>query len=138
MTIIRFAEFILDKVINRKIPDKVLISDPPPAVIAKMDIEHEEYSVLTDLLKDGSHLFCALTAISIEYHYFHPQSKKVINVPQGAAQIHFKNLVQVKSLIDQATKQPDCTTQVVQYDSEDYRMDHAEGIQRLNHTAAVP
>jgi hypothetical protein len=137
LIIIRFAEFIHDKILNRKIPDKLLDSDPPPAVIAKMDIENEEYSVLTDLLSDDSSLFCALTAISIEYHYYHPQSKKVINVPQGAAQGHFKNLVEIKSLIKQATHQPDCHTNVVQYDSEDYRMDHEEGLQKLNFSSNV-
>lgn len=134
LTIIRFADFIHDKILNRKIPEKLTDSDPPPAVIAKMDIENEEYSVLTDLLSGESTLFCALTAISIEYHYYHPQSKKVFNVPQGAAQGHFKNLVQVKSLITQAMQQPHCHTSVVQYDSEDYRLDHAEGLKKLNFT----
>jgi len=136
LTIIRFAEFIHDKVINRKIPEKMDDADPPPAVIAKMDIENEEYSVLSDLLSDDlNNLFCALTAISIEYHYYHPQSKKVINVPKGPAQGHFKDLVEIKRLIAQATQQPDCRTTVVQYDSEDYRLDHAEGLMKLNHTS---
>jgi hypothetical protein len=131
LTIIRFADFILNKVVNRKIPDPLFPSDPPAAVIAKMDIENEEYSVLNDLLSDDAHLFCALTAISIEFHYYHPQSKKVMNVPGGAAQNHFKKLVEVKSLIAQALQQPDCHTSMIQYDSEDYRLDHAEGLKVL-------
>ena len=131
LTIIRFAEFIQDKVLHRQIPDKLFPTDPPAAVIAKIDIENEEYAVLEDLLSGDSYLFCALTAMTIEYHYYHPQRKTVLNVPQGAAQAHFKKLVEVKSSIAQALRQPECHTQVVQYDSEDYRMDHAEGLQLL-------
>ena len=117
--------------LNRKIPALIEPTDPPPAVVAKMDIEHEEYSVLKDLLDDDSRLFCALSAISIEFHYYHPQMKKVLNVPSGAAQVHFKNLVEVKEMMNAARARPNCHTKVIQFDSEDYLNDTETGVKVL-------
>lgn len=148
LTIIRFSDFIRDKVLNRIIPKKkMLSSDPPPAVVAKIDIENEEYAVLTDLLRGGdtsdtadppsshssshSPLFCAITAISIEYHYYNEQTKSVAPAPRGAAQGHFKSIVDLKKGIAEALKDPDCHTNVVEYDSEDYLLDTAKGKQIL-------
>ena len=131
LTIIRFADFIRDKVLNRTIPRPLFAADPPPAVIAKIDIENEEYVVLHDLLRAGdagdSHLFCALAAISIEYHYYNAQSEVVMPAPRGAAQGQFSSIVELKKAITTAQQQPVCHTHVVEYDSEDYRLDTSVG-----------
>lgn len=132
LEIIRLADFLESNVVNRDVPGKLLASDPSPAVIAKMDIEMEEFAVLNDLLKGDASLFCALSMISIEFHYYNRKSRQVATIPKGPAQVHFPELVKVKQLIEQANEQHHCKTKVVQFDSEDYRRDTEEGIQLLS------
>ena len=133
LEIVRFAEFIRDKVLNRKIPDKFLATDPPPAIVAKIDIENEEYAVLKDLLSGDSSLFCAISAITIEYHIYSTRTRSIHGVPATAQQGHHQPIVEIEKEIASALAKPPCGTNVVQYDCERYRFDTPTGIQRLQH-----
>jgi uncharacterized membrane protein YgcG len=61
------VRFITDKVAQRRIPGPRFASDPPPAVIAKLDVEGEERSILPSLF--ASRAACAVQEMTTEWHY---------------------------------------------------------------------
>mmetsp|Transcript_13223 Transcript_13223/g.28143 ORF Transcript_13223/g.28143 Transcript_13223/m.28143 type:complete len:308 (+) Transcript_13223:301-1224(+) len=50
----------------RRVPEKKLPSDVPPAVVMKMDIEGSEFKVLPRLIFTGA--LCQITAATVEFH----------------------------------------------------------------------
>jgi hypothetical protein len=48
----RLADYVIEKVINRKIPK--VNSTQPPSILMKMDIEGSELEVTTDLIVTGA------------------------------------------------------------------------------------
>ena len=66
---IRLAEYVLQKVVTRKIPTLTGAETGPPAVIMKMDVEGSELELLSDLLISGA--LQHVDNVLIEYHpYF--------------------------------------------------------------------
>jgi hypothetical protein len=61
------TEFILTTVRGRKIPEKLLESDPVPAVIVKMDVEAEEKVILPALFRTDA--ICEIKEITMEWHF---------------------------------------------------------------------
>jgi len=68
---IRLADYILQKVVTRKLPYQLGQLDIKPSVLMKMDIEGSELEVLTDLVATGTLQFIDLTMVE-----FHPSSYK--------------------------------------------------------------
>ena len=67
---IRLADYVLNKVVKRKLPRSLTSDDTnrKPNVVMKMDIEGSELEVLTDLLVSGAlqHIDLAM----VEYHSY--------------------------------------------------------------------
>ncbi len=68
---IRLSDFILHKVVKRRLPTSLptKVLDRKPSVVMKMDIEGSELEVLTDLVVTG-----ALKEIDLAMVEYHPDS----------------------------------------------------------------
>ena len=54
VSLIRLAEYILETVVNRRLPAKHPAGSPPPRVVMKLDIEGSERVVVPDLIVSGA------------------------------------------------------------------------------------
>ena len=66
---IRLSEFILQKVMTRKLANVISKENQSPQIVMKMDIEGSELEVLTDMVITG-----ALQYVSLALIEFHPLS----------------------------------------------------------------
>ena len=66
--LLRLSDYILKKVITRKLPDDLddKVLEKKPSVVMKLDIEGSELEVLTDLLVTGS--LQHIDFLTVEYH----------------------------------------------------------------------
>ena len=66
--LLRLSDYILKKVITRKLPDDLddKVLEKKPSVVMKLDIEGSELEVLTDLLVTGS--LQHIDLLNVEYH----------------------------------------------------------------------
>lgn len=60
------AAWVNEHVRQRRVPAALLPSDPPPAVVMKMDVEGSEYEVLTSMLFKGA--LCNVSIVTVEWH----------------------------------------------------------------------
>ena len=72
----RLSDYILQKVISRKLPDDLSeeMLEKKPSVVMKLDIEGSELEVLTDLLVTGS--LQHIDLLNVEYHSQSSKFKK--------------------------------------------------------------
>lgn len=131
--IIRLVDLFQNHILNRYIPPNVSNTDPPPAVIMKMDIEGEEYIVLDDMLTTtGQESLCSLAAFSIEFHTNVNNVHKPLTKPNTLLSQQIMNSLDQYKRNHQSENDRKCHFDVILYDSEDHYDDSSAGKQKLN------
>lgn len=123
LDIVRLVDIFRTHIQSRVIPAALRPEDPPPAVVMKVDIEGEEYSVLQDMLGAAERPLCHVAAFSIEFHKMREsgEQKPVLDPLKERASRDVMRAVEVYK------QESGCAVNMVMYDTEEHFNDNPAG-----------
>jgi hypothetical protein len=116
--IINLGHFLSKKIINNRSPDKILLNDPKPSMIMKLDVEGLEFKILPTFLEYN--IFSKLDVLTLEWHI--NTKEQLIDKENLMKKINEEKMLNNTTFI----------TNIIEYDTEKYSMDTKKGLLELS------